>query len=192
MTLLRTAFLLLIIAGAMLVAKAATQLLWASMLDFVLITAAHLLLAVAVPLLAIAAIRHRPLGVALGAVWGLGWLLFGLREALMLFYINPPGWTSPLDETLIILGGVAAGLAAAIWPARTPNGRPVIAVPIVLVFAALSSCYLWMWPIVTSLPWGWTFTAGLTLEALSALTVLVTGIYAWRRDRARTLATSVS
>lgn len=186
MTLLRSASLLLIIAGAMLVAKATTQLVWPSMLDFVLITAAHLLLAVAVPLLTIAATRHRPLGIVLGAVWGVGWLLFGLREALMLFYSNPPDWTSPLDETLIILGGIAAGLAAAIRPARTPTGRPVVAVPIVLVFAALSSCYLWMWPIVTTLPWGWTFTAGLALEALSALTVLITGIYAWRRARALT------
>src|SRR5690606_18172667 len=145
MTLLRTASVLLIVAGAMLVAKAATQLVWPSMLDFVLITAAHLLLAIAVPLLAVDAIRHRTLGIALGAIWGLGWLLFGMREALMLLFLNPPGWTSPLDETLIILGGIATGLAAAIWPARAPSGRPVVAVPVVLVFAVLSSCYLWMW-----------------------------------------------
>ena len=140
---LRPTGIVLTIAGALMASVLLARLLLPPLLDFVLLPVAHLLLAFGALGLSAASVRSRPVGIAAGTIWGAGWLLLFLSEALMLLWILPPAWLR-VDAPIIVLGGLAAGALALALHRGSPLARAKVPRWAVPAYAVVSSLFLWL------------------------------------------------
>lgn len=169
----------LVVAGAMMILVLAARLVLPGVLDFLLLPVAHLLLAAGVVGLASSGIRDQRVAMPIGVCWGAGWLLLFLREALMLLWILPPEWFRAGD-LMIVLGGIAAGVAALLL--HEGSRLAVIGVRrwTVLVFAVSSSLFLWfgvgLSQLAPGIPSGVVFGIRSAEEGVLAVATLAVGI----------------
>lgn len=182
----RGAGVLLVIAGALMSTVLLARPIVPGVLDFLLAPVAHLVVAVGVALLAVSATRDRRIGIVLGAVWGAGWLLLFLREALLLLWILPPAWFG-VGDPLLVLGGVAAGIAALLL--HRGSALASVGVPrwTVLALAVLSSLFVWFGiglpALLPGMPSDAVHAIRVGEEVLLALSALGTGILLLARSR---------
>lgn len=167
----------MLIAGGMLLFSTVKRLIVPGLVEFLLITLAHLLVAIAVVGLARLAIRSRALGLTLGILWGAGWMTLFIREATMLLFYSPPAWMA-YGDWLLVLAGVATGVAGVVLyrdSALADIGCPSW---VVLTFAVLSSLFVWFGLGLGNLgvDAGVVFAVRMAEEALLALSVLGTGL----------------
>lgn len=172
-------------AGVMLLVSIVKQFVLPGLLEFVLITAAHLLLAVGTFLLTLRVLEPRSLALALGGVWGAGWLGFHVNELLMLLFVLPPPWLLLVATAAILIGGMAVVIARIAVPARTNHpARPGTLGLLVLVLA--SSAPLWADLVVMLLPDA-PFLVGYWFRALAdlaaAVVTLIVGVRILRPRR---------
>lgn len=174
----RRSGILLTTAGGMLLVAIAKQFILPGFLEFLLITAAHLLFAFGTFLLTLRMLEPRSIALMLGGVWGAGWLAFHVNELLMLLFVLPPPWLSVVATTAILLGGSAVVIVR-IAGAADATGQSRPGTLGLAVFAIASSAPLWTHLLVMLLPDAaflvgyWIRTAA---DAAAAVITLILGV----------------
>lgn len=178
---LRGTAVLLVGTGALLLVALLKLVVFPGLLEFLLITLAHLLMAPVAFGLARATIRG-PIGLVAGAVWGIAWLAFGVHEAVMLFFILPPAWLSMVGGYVIPLAGLVAGVAALFLHGGSDAAAARVSRWTTLVVAVAASEFLWLPGLFAALPIARVLA--FAADVVAAAVLVVAGCYLLVRHRA--------